>query len=62
MKIGITENFIKKIRNYMQSNFEENKLYICTKPKEHDYDCFGGELYENSDIYTLTVSEEQGIY
>lgn len=62
MKIGITENFIKKIRNYMQSNSEENKLYINSEIKEHEVDCFGGELYENSDVYTLTLSEERGIY
>ena len=62
MKIGITEIFIKKIRNYMQSNSEENKLYINSEIKEHEVDCFGGELYENSDVYTLTLSEERGIY
>ncbi|WP_270551474.1 hypothetical protein [Dorea longicatena] len=62
MKIGITADFIKKIRNYIQSNSEENKLYVYTEVKKHEVDCFGGELYENSDIYTLTVSEEQGIY
>lgn len=62
MKIGITENFIKKIRNYMQSNSEENKLYIYSEIKEHEVDCFGGELYESSDVYTLTLSEERGIY
>ena len=62
MEIGMTADFIKKIRNYMQSNSEENKLYICVEEKECEYDCFSGELYENSDIYTLTISEKGGIY
>lgn len=62
MKIGITADFIKKIRNYMQSSSDENKLYLCTEAKQHEADCFGGELYESSDIYTLTLSEERGIY
>ncbi len=62
MKIGITADFIKKIRNYMQLNSEENKLYVHTEVKQHEVDCFGGEMYDSSDIYTLTVSEEQGIY
>lgn len=46
----------------MQSSSDENKLYLCTEAKQHEVDCFGGELYESSDIYTLTLSEERGIY